>query len=93
VVKVSRRDGLRVIKGSSSVKEEDRLGGASKGTGSNEAALKAGFLMRGYSGVPGGFRRGAARAIQAQRLQLDRGTAGPHGVYGEGFWAYGLNGA
>ena len=40
--------------------------------------------MRGYSGVPGGFRRGAARAIQAQRLQLVRGTAGPHGVYGGG---------
>ena len=55
------------------MKEEDRLGGASKGKGSNEEAPKAGFLMRGYSLVLGGFRRGAARAIQAQCFQLAAG--------------------
>ena len=42
--------------------------------------------MRGYILVLGGFRRGAARAIQAQCFQLVRGTAGPHGVYGGGGW-------
>ena len=46
------------------------LGGASTGRGSNGAAPKAGFQMRGSGLVPGDFRRGAARAIQAQGCQL-----------------------